>query len=130
MVVTSSTSAPTTTTRHPFGVSKLMASLRRRRRLHRSNRCSAVRLRNLAALLFASIATGGCAHYPHTKPSPAAQPAGRYGKGNYRFDNFPAAGRNSDSIFVVQIGRASLGKECRSRWLAYQLKKKTASKVS
>jgi len=44
---------------------------------------------------------GACAHYPHTRPTAATDTTGRFGRGNYRFGNFPASGRNSDSIFVV-----------------------------
>jgi len=42
-----------------------------------------------------------CAHYPSTTPTPAAAPAGSLGREGYRFENFPATGKNSDSIFVI-----------------------------
>src|SRR6185503_46394 len=48
-----------------------------------------------------SLGLAACAHYPHTKPTPLDQPAGRLGTGNYRFENFPASGRNTDSLFVI-----------------------------
>jgi NTE family protein len=48
-----------------------------------------------------SLAALACAHSPETIALAAAAPAGRMGRGNYRFDNFPAAGKNSDSIFVI-----------------------------
>ena len=55
--------------------------------------------RQLAVTLFFVLL--GCAHYPHTKPLAPEQIAGRRATGNYRFENFPATGRNSDSIFVI-----------------------------
>src|SRR6266513_4332425 len=55
--------------------------------------------RELVAGLFLGLAN--CAHYPHTKPLTPEQIAGRRATGNYRFENFPASGRNSDSIFVI-----------------------------
>ena len=42
-----------------------------------------------------------CAQYPHTAPIPRDAPAGSSARDGYRFENFPATGRNSDSIFVI-----------------------------
>src|SRR5712691_10813454 len=46
-------------------------------------------------------AASACAQYPHTAPTPLAAPAGASARAGYRFENFPATGRNSDSIFVI-----------------------------
>jgi NTE family protein len=46
-------------------------------------------------------AVSACAQYPHTAPTPLAAPAGARASDGYRFENFPATGRNSDSIFVI-----------------------------
>ena len=48
-----------------------------------------------------ALSITACAHYPHTAPTPVAQPAGGAGRAGYRFENFPATGRNSDSLFVI-----------------------------
>lgn len=61
-----------------------------------------MQLRNFLLLAYvSSLGIGACAHYPRTKPTPVAEPAGRLARGNYRFENFPATGRNSDSVFVI-----------------------------
>jgi predicted acylesterase/phospholipase RssA len=44
---------------------------------------------------------GACAHYPHTIATPLGAPAGASAFEGYRFENFPADGRNSDSLFVI-----------------------------
>ena len=47
------------------------------------------------------VAAIGCAHYPHTAPTPATAPLGVLDREGYRFENFPATGRNTDSVFVI-----------------------------
>jgi NTE family protein len=42
-----------------------------------------------------------CAHYPSTAPTPVAALSGPSAHAGYRFENFPARGKNSDSIFVI-----------------------------
>ena len=44
---------------------------------------------------------GACAHYPSTAPIPLGFPAGARASEGYRFENFPAAGKNTDSLFVI-----------------------------
>jgi predicted acylesterase/phospholipase RssA len=54
------------------------------------------------SVVWALIAAGSaCAQYPHTAPKPLLAPAGGSAGDGYRFENFPATGRNSDSIFVI-----------------------------
>src|SRR6202040_957225 len=53
--------------------------------------------RSLLALI---LILGACAHYPPTAPAPLGYPARAPSQG-YRFENFPTAGKNSDSIFVI-----------------------------
>ncbi|HWL41082.1 MAG TPA: patatin-like phospholipase family protein [Gemmatimonadaceae bacterium] len=48
-----------------------------------------------------ALVVAACAQYPHTAPTPVSAPAGALGRDGYRFENFPAAGRNTDSIFVI-----------------------------
>ncbi len=47
------------------------------------------------------VVVSACAQYPHTAPTPVSAPAGAHVTDGYRFENFPATGRNSDSIFVI-----------------------------
>ena len=47
------------------------------------------------------VGASACAQYPHTAPIPLGAQAGGLARDGYRFENFPAAGRNSDSIFVI-----------------------------
>jgi NTE family protein len=43
---------------------------------------------------------GACAHYPPTAPAPLGSPVRAPSQG-YRFENFPTAGKNTDSLFVI-----------------------------
>jgi NTE family protein len=52
------------------------------------------------SLLPLVLILGACAHYPPTAPAPLGYPARAPSQG-YRFENFPAAGKNTDSIFVI-----------------------------
>src|SRR5205823_6547751 len=61
-----------------------------------------MRLGTLSVLVWPLVvAASSCAQYPHTAPTPVATPAGGSAHTGYRFENFPATGRNSDSIFVI-----------------------------
>ncbi len=42
-----------------------------------------------------------CAHYPHTIATRPGTPAGASAFQGYRFENFPADGKNTDSLFVI-----------------------------
>lgn len=57
--------------------------------------------RHKLGLFACALSAAACAHYPSTRPTAATEPAGRLGRGNYRFANFPATGRNTDSIFII-----------------------------
>ena len=54
--------------------------------------------RSLVPLVLILVA---CAHYPHTIATPVATPAGASASQGYRFENFPADGKNTDSLFVI-----------------------------
>jgi NTE family protein len=61
-----------------------------------------MRIRFLSARTSVLIAAvSACAQYPPTAPIPVAAPAGARAHDGYRFENFPATARNSDSIFVI-----------------------------
>ena len=42
-----------------------------------------------------------CAHYPRTIAAPVVTVAGASTSQGYRFENFPADGKNTDSLFVI-----------------------------
>lgn len=60
-----------------------------------------MRAQLLLTLVPFSFAAVACAQYPHTAPTPVGALAGASANQGYRFENFPAVGNNSDSIFVI-----------------------------
>ena len=60
-----------------------------------------MRVRALYLVASFAVSASACAQYPHTAPTPVGTLAGALGRQGYRFENFPAAGRNSDSVFVI-----------------------------
>lgn len=60
-----------------------------------------MRLSIILGLTSSLVTSVGCAQYPRTAPTPLGAPVGALDKEGYRFENFPATDRNTDSIFVI-----------------------------